>query len=180
MPVRSSARRYAEAAFQIADRDGALEQWLKDLETAAAVLGEEDVARLLANPAIPFDARAEIVNQVLGKRVSEKARNLVLLLVRRGRSELLPRVATEYRRLYDRREGIVEATVTSATQLDKDELAAIRSRIGELTSGKVEMTTNVDPSILGGVIIQLGDQLIDGSVRGRLERLRNQLAAGAL
>lgn len=180
MPARSSARRYAEAAFQIADRDGTLEPWLKDLETAAASLGEGDVARLLANPAIAFDDRAEIVNQVLGKRVSEKARNLVLLLVRRGRSELLPRVATEYRRLYDRREGIVEATVTSATPLDQGELAAIRSRIGELTSGKVEMTTSVDPSILGGVIIQLGDQLIDGSVRGRLERLRNQLAAGAL
>jgi F-type H+-transporting ATPase subunit delta len=180
MPVRSSARRYAEAAFQIADRDSTLEPWLKDLEMAATALGESDVARLLANPAIPFDDRAEIVNQVLGKRVSEKARNLVLLLVRRGRSELLPRVATEYRRLYDRREGIVEAAVISATELDKDELAAIRSRIGELTSGKVEMTTRVDPSILGGVIIQLGDQLIDGSVLGRLERLRNQLAAGAL
>jgi F-type H+-transporting ATPase subunit delta len=180
MPVRSSARRYAEAAFQIADRDSTLEGWLKDLETAAAALGEGDAARLLANPAIPYDDRAEIVAQVLGKRVSEKARNLVLLLVRRGRSELLPRVATEYRRLYDRREGIVEATVISATELGEDELAAIRSRIGELTSGKVEMTTSVDPSILGGVIIQLGDQLIDGSVRGRLERLRNQLAAGAL
>jgi len=180
MAVRSSARRYAEAAFQIADRDGTLDAWLKDLETAAAVLGDADIARLLANPAIPFDDREQIVNQILGKRVSEKARNLVLLLVRRGRSELLPRVAAEYRRLYDRREGIVEATVTSATPLDKDELAAIRSRIGELTSGKVEMTANVDPSILGGVIIQLGDQLIDGSVRGRLERLRNQLAAGAL
>ena len=180
MATRSSARRYAEAAFQIADRDGTLEGWLKDLDTAAEILGVEDVARLLANPAIPFDARAEIVDQVLGKSVSEKARNLVLLLVRRGRIELLPRVATEYRRLYDRREGIVEATVISATELDKGELAAIRSRIGELTSGKVEMTTSVDPSILGGVIIQLGDQLIDGSVRGRLERLRNQLAAGAL
>ncbi len=180
MPVRSSARRYAEAASQIADRDGTLEGWLKDLETAAAALGEDDAARFLANPAIPFDDRAEVVNQILGKRVSEKARNLVLLLVRRGRSELLPRVASEYRRLYDRREGIVEATVTSATSLEEDELAAIRSRIGELTSGKVEMTTRVDPSILGGVIIQLGDQLIDGSVRGRLERLRNQLAAGAL
>jgi F-type H+-transporting ATPase subunit delta len=180
MPVRSSARRYAEAAFQIAERDSTLEPWLKDLEAAATALGDGDVARLLANPAIPFDDRAEIVNQVLGKRVSEKARNLVLLLVRRGRSELLPRVASEYRRLYDRHEGIVEATVISATELGEDELAAIRSRIGELTSGKVEMTTTLDPSILGGVIIQLGDQLIDGSVRGRLERLRNQLAAGAL
>ncbi len=180
MRVRSSARRYAEAAFEIADRDGTLEGWLKDLETAATSLGEGEAAHLLANPAIAFDDRADVVNQVLGKRVSEKAGNLVLLLVRRGRIELLPRVASEYRRLYDRREGIVEATVISATELEKDELAAIRSRIGELTSGKVEVSTRVDPSILGGVIIQLGDQLIDGSVRGRLERLRNQLAAGAL
>jgi F-type H+-transporting ATPase subunit delta len=180
MPVRSSARRYAEAAFEIALGDDTLKAWLKDLETAAAALGVGDVSRLLANPAIPFADRGDIVNRVLAGRVSDKARNLVLLLVRRGRSDLLPRVAGEYRRLYHRHEGIVEATVISASPLDKDELAAIRRRIGELTSGKVEMTTRIDPSILGGVIVQLGDQLIDGSVRGRLERLRNQLAAGAL
>jgi F-type H+-transporting ATPase subunit delta len=180
MAVRSSARRYAEAAFEIADRDGTLAEWLRDLETASAAFGEGDVAHLLANPAIPHADREQIVVQVLGRRVSAKARNLVLLLVRRGRSDLLPRVATEYHRLYRRREGIVEATVISAAPLDEDELKAIRSRIGELSSGKVEMTAEVDPSILGGVIIRLGDQLIDGSVRGRLERLRNQLAAGAI
>ena len=73
----------------------------------------------------------------------------------------------------------MEATVTSAAPLEADELKAVRRRIEELSSGKVEMTAQVDPSILGGLIIQLGDQLIDGSVRGRLERLRNQLAAGA-
>jgi F-type H+-transporting ATPase subunit delta len=179
MAVRSSARRYAEAAFEIAQRDGTLDAWLKELDAAAAALGDPEVARVVGNPAIPFPDRAQMVTEILGRRASEKGRNLVLLLVRRGRFELLPRVAAEYRRLYDRQAGIVEATVTSASALDPGEVTAIRRRIAEVTSGKVEMTTKVDPSIIGGVIIQLGDQLMDGSVRGRLERLRNQLAAGA-
>jgi len=106
--------------------------------------------------------------------------NLVLLLLRRGRIDLLPRVAREFARLDDLRNGVVNATATSAAPLDPDEVRALTARLQRLTGGRVELTTNVDPSLLGGVVVRLGDRLIDGSVRGRLERLRSRLASGAL
>jgi F-type H+-transporting ATPase subunit delta len=177
---RGSARRYAEAAFEIADRDSTLEQWLKELELAAGTLAQEEVAKLLANPALPIAVRAEAIQRALGGQLSDKARNLVLLLLRRGRIDLLPSVAREFRGLYEKRQGIVRATVISATPLGEDDQRALRQKLGQMAHGQVEMTLEVDPSILGGVIVRLGDRMIDGSVRGRLERLRTRLAAGAI
>jgi len=177
---RGSARRYAEAAFQIADSDGTLDAWLKDLELAATLLGPPDVQHLLANPAVPIPVRADAVAQVLDARVSDKARNLVLLLMRRGRVDLVSGVAAAYRALYEQRKGIVRATVISAAPLDAAEQSAIRERLGQMAGGTLEIEQQVDPSILGGVIVRLGDRMIDGSVRGRLERLRSRLETGAL
>jgi F-type H+-transporting ATPase subunit delta len=94
--------------------------------------------------------------------------------------ETVASIHREFRRLYNRREGIVEADATSAAELDPDEVAALRSRLEQITGEKVELQTHVDASLLGGVQVRVGDLLIDGSVRGRLERLRNRLASGAL
>ncbi len=178
--ARSTARRYAEAALEIADRDGSIEAWRTALQAATDALGGDDIARVLANPALPFEGRRAIVERVLGDTVTGPPRNLVLLLVRRGKSELLPAVAREFLRLYERRAGIVEATVTSAAPLADAELSALRERLAGIAGGRLELTLQVDPTILGGVMVRLGDRLIDGSVRGRLERLRTRLASGAL
>ncbi|KRT64709.1 MAG: ATP synthase F1 subunit delta, F-type H+-transporting ATPase subunit delta [Chloroflexi bacterium CSP1-4] len=176
----SSARRYADAAFAIALRDGTVEPWRRESAAAAATLGEERLARVLANPAVPLASRAELVGVAVGASISRPVLNLVLLLLRRGRIDLLPRVAREFARLDDLRNGVVNATATSAAPLDPDEVRALTARLQRLTGGRVELTTNVDPSLLGGVVVRLGDRLIDGSVRGRLERLRSRLASGAL
>jgi F-type H+-transporting ATPase subunit delta len=175
----SSARRYADAAFEIAQRDGTVETWRDETAGAAAALGEERLARALRNPALPLAARAELVRSALGTSINRPVMNLVLLLLQRGRIDLLPRVAQEFARLDDLRLGVVHATATSAAPLQPDEVRAMTAGLEGLTGGRVELTTNVDPSLLGGVVVRLGDRLIDGSVRGRLQRLRSQLASGA-
>jgi len=175
----SAPRRYADAAFEIALRDGAVETWRKELDSAAEVSAETELGRVLANPAIPLDERVKVAEQVFAS-LSGPVRNLILLLVRRRRIEQLPRVAAEFRRLDDQRNGLTHATATSAAPLGADEIRAITARLEELTGGKVALETAVDPSLLGGVVVRVGDRLLDGSVRGRLERLRNQLASGAL
>ena len=175
----SAPRRYAEAAFDIALRDGTVETWRRELDTAAETVAVDELMRVLANPAIPFERRAAVVDRVF-ESLSQPVRNLVKLLLRRGRIEQLPRVAAEFRRLDDKHNGIVHATATSAAPLKPDEVKAITARLEELTGARVELATDVDPDLLGGVVVRVGDRLIDGSVRGRLERLRNQLASGAL
>jgi F-type H+-transporting ATPase subunit delta len=182
MPTRrdTAARRYAEAAFQIAQRDDSIDVWRRELEVAATIVGDERVVRHLANPAVSLEQRTGQVEKALGKAVSQPVLNLVLLQLRRGRIEQLPQVAAEFRRLDNARQGITEATATAAAELTPAEVEAITRRLEQLTGGRVELDVQVDPSLLGGLIVRVGDRLIDGSVRGRLERLRNRLVAGTL
>ena len=86
----------------------------------------------------------------------------------------------EFVRLDEIRQGITHATATSALPLTDLEVKALTARLEQMTGGRIALTTDVDESLLGGLIVRVGDRLIDGSVRGRLERLRNQLASGAL
>jgi F-type H+-transporting ATPase subunit delta len=176
----TAARRYAEAAFEVALRDGTLEAWRRELDLAARALGDEAVLRGLMNPAMPLEGRESIVSDALAADVSRPVLNLVRLLLRRGRIEILPRVAAEFDRLDDRRLDITHATATSAAPLAEDEVRALRSRLERLSGGTVELQLAVDPDIIGGLIVRVGDRLIDGSVRGRLERLRTRLVSGAL
>lgn len=175
----TAPRRYADAAFEIALRDGTVETWRRELDLAAGTLAASGLEDALANPATPLDQRLEAAERVFGG-LSRQVRNLVLLLVRRGRIEQLPRVAAELRRLDDERNGLIHATATSASPLGPDEVRAIAARLEELTGSTVALETAVDPELLGGLVVRVGDRLIDGSVRGRLERLRSQLASGAL
>lgn len=176
----SPARRYAEAAFQLAERDRSVEQWLAQLGTLAQATEEDSVVRRLEDPNIALDERLAALRSTLGPDAVTQLVNMVRLLLRRRRADEIRGIYREFRRLYNRRQGIVEASATSAVELDERELAALRTRLEHMTGKRVELDTNVDPSILGGIQVRLGDLLIDGSVRGRLERLRNRLASGAL
>ena len=176
----TGARRYAEAAFEVATRDKTVEEWRKELDLAAELVGDERSLEVLANPAIPGERRAEALREMLGDRASKPVQNLIQLMLRRGRIDDLRRVAAEFRRLDDKRQGVTHATATSATELTKDEVRALTARLEETTGGRIALDVEVDPSLLGGLIVRVGDRLIDGSVRGRLERLRNQLVSGAL
>ncbi|MFP5342595.1 MAG: F0F1 ATP synthase subunit delta [Candidatus Limnocylindria bacterium] len=176
----SAARRYAEAAFEVATRDDAVETWRTELDATAERIGEARVTQVLSNPSIPLHQRSKAVTGLLDGIAGPGLTNLVLLLLKRGRIVDLPRVAAEFRRLDDRRQGITHASVTSATALTPDEVRALTARLEQSTGGRIALETSVDEALLGGLVVRLGDRLIDGSVRGRLERLRNQLISGAL
>lgn len=175
----TAARRYAEAAFEVGLRDGTVDAWRRELDAAAGIIGDPTVLRTLENPAIPLETRTDLLS-ALKPSVSQPVLNLILLLVRRGRIGTLSLVAAEFRRLDDRRNGVTVASATSASALDSGEVAALTQQLEELTGGRVELTLQIDPSLLGGLVVRVGDRLIDGSVRGRLERLRTQLVSGAL
>ncbi len=175
----TAARRYAEAAFEIALRDGTLDAWGDDLRLAADVVLQPDVERVVDSPAIPFAARREILTRLLGSRLSPPAFNMILLLAQRGRLASVPTVAAEYKRLVDREHGVVRATVSSAIPLEPAELEAIGARVREITGARAEIVTVADPSLIGGLTVRIGDRLIDASVRGRLERLRDRIVVGA-
>ena len=176
----TAARRYAEAAFEIGLRDGTVETWRRELDLAATVLTDPAVAAGLDNPAVATDRRATALADAIGGSIGRPVLNLIVTMLRRGRIEDLPRVAAEFRRLHDRLNGVTHAHATSAASLEPSEVSALTERLEQMTGGRVELDLTVDPSLLGGLVVRVGDRLIDGSVRGRLERLRTQLVSGAL
>jgi F-type H+-transporting ATPase subunit delta len=178
--ARSTARRYAEAAFEIAQRDDSMEAWLAALAIADERLTSPEVTRLLSNPALPTATRIEVLDRIIADDVSRAPRNLLSLMVRRGRFDLLPGVIGEFRRLYRLREGIVQATVTSASALEASEVAALQERLVAITSMRVELQQEVDPKLLGGIQVRVGDRHIDGYVPGRQERLRADFTTNPL
>lgn len=204
----TAARRYAEAAFEIAERDSTTDAWLLGLSSAAAVLGDEEVQSVVSNPAVPLARRLAVVRALVtverlkeagkvaisadlglrdrlavagagvDRRVGLQIINLVELLLRRGRIDQIGRIAEEYLRLYKTANGIATATITSAVALTEDEVASVRGRVEELTGSAVDLRVSIDPALIGGLTVQIGDRLIDASVRGRLERLREQIVQG--
>jgi F-type H+-transporting ATPase subunit delta len=181
MPQSSvEARRYAEAAFAVAVERGAVDGWLAHLDALAQAYANPEVREAVRNPSLAANVRGSILARVAGVELSGPESNLVGLLLQRRRVGLLPLLAAEFHRLVDRRSGVTGASVTSAAPLTPDELRALTDRLTELTSGPVRVTTRIDSALLGGVVVRVGDRLYDGSVRGRLERLRSRLVAGAL
>ena len=178
-PGATAARRYAEAAFQLATRDKQLDAYGDGLDAAASMLGSGPVLDVLRSPARPTKERLEVTDRVLAKRVPEPVRKLVGLLVERGKIDRLPQVAAEYRRLLNQERGVVQAVAKSAAPLSKVETEALTRKVTEMTGRKVDLRVEVDESLIGGLTVRVGDTLYDASVRGRLERLRERLVAGA-
>jgi F-type H+-transporting ATPase subunit delta len=175
----SAARRYAEAAFQLATRDKAIDAYADGLDLAVRMLAGDQVLGVLRNPARPLGERIELVDILLTKRVPEPVRKIVGLLVARGKADTIGTVAAEYRRLLNKEHGIVEAVATAATPLNKAETEALKRKVAEMTGQTVDLRVEVDESLIGGLTVRVGDTLYDASVRGRLERLRERLVAGA-
>ena len=181
MPGQSStaARRYAEAAFELATRDNALDAYADGLDVAASTLGQGSALDVLRNPARPLKQRTDIVDGVLANRVPEQVLKLVGLLVERGKIDRIGDVAREFRRLLNEQHGVVEALATAAAPLTADETEALQKKIAQMTGSTVDLRVEVDESLIGGLTVRVGDTLYDASVRGRLERLRERLVAGA-
>ena len=178
MPLTGAGRRYAEAAFELALRDGTIDAWSRDLVLLAGLAGYERVARAVDSPAVPFVHRRAALESSLGALVSPGARNLALLLAKRGRFSVLPEVSAEYDALVRDSRGIVAATVTTPAPLSDPQLAQVRTRVEQLAGAKAQVTAATDPTLLGGLTIRIGDTLIDASVKGRLARLRGELVQG--
>jgi F-type H+-transporting ATPase subunit delta len=175
----TAARRYAEAAFELASRDDTHDAWREDLGLAARLLSDASVARIVESPAVAIAERRAIVDRLLEGRVTRPVHNLAHLLNERGRTELMPAIAQQYHRILNRHRGIVEAVVTTAVPLTPDEREAVLARIQAMAGSGVELEEAVDESLIGGLTVRVGDRLLDASIRGRLERLREQLITGS-
>jgi F-type H+-transporting ATPase subunit delta len=174
----AAARRYAEAVFNIAQESNTLDRWLEDLKTLNNIFGRREVIEALENPRLDEQDWRKIISDLLpAGSVSDLAVNFLLLLLRRHRLHLLPRIVELYQEMYNRAKGIVVAEVTTAAPLDEEHKRKIAAYISQATGGKkVEMRIYQDPRILGGFVARIGDNVIDASVSRRLAELAQRLS----
>jgi F-type H+-transporting ATPase subunit delta len=169
-----AALRYAEAIFQVARDSQSYDLWLRELGEVETLLSDPFAAQVLLSPAIPRDRKAAILAEAVPE-LGEPVRRFLELLLRRDRVELLPQVLESFRELVDRELGVQVARVTTALPLRQADRDLVAMRLSSYTGKRIRLEESVDPSIIGGVIAQIGDEILDGSVRGRLDRLRRAL-----
>jgi len=174
MPQRVSGKRYAQAMFELALEQDQLDQWNSDLEFIVGVLQDEEFKALLKHADVPTDNKKRAIDAVL-RDVHPLIRNLVNLLVSKGLVDAVPEMRAAYAGLLDKHRGRQRVQVTSAVPLEQDEMDRITQFLTSLVRKEVVVATDVDESILGGVVIQIGDRLLDGSTRSRLDALRNRV-----
>lgn len=171
----SAGRRYAEAAFQVAQSDRAVERWLNDLRIAADGVAGNSATLFFKDPKVTREEKLATLQQLFPS-VQPHVMNLLRMLAVRDRLHLMPAIYREFQSLERDARGIVTAEVTVARPFDDGERAEIGRRLAQATGKQVEVRLHVNPSILGGIVVRIGDQLIDASVAGRLERLRHEMA----
>jgi len=168
------ARPYAKAAFDFAVENQSVDRWQDMLAFAAEVTKNEQMAELLSGALAP-ETLAESFIAVCGDQLDAHGQNLIKVMADNGRLKVLPDVLEQFIRLREAREATVEVEVTSATALSEEQLEKISVAMEKRLSRKVKLNCKIDKSVVAGVIIRAGDMVIDGSVRGRLERLADVL-----
>jgi F-type H+-transporting ATPase subunit delta len=170
-----AAKRYAEGAYLLAKEEGKEDAWLEGLTAMAELFGNREAAAFVESSRASPAGKAELVESALAG-VDPLVLNLARLLLRRRKTALGPQIRDAYQELLDEARGISHATVISAVPLSEDEVRAVTEKIGEMTGGRAIVDTQVDESILGGLIVRIGDRLIDGSTKSKLLALKQQLA----
>ena len=170
------AKRYARAIFELAQSEGQVETWAERLALVRSCFSLPEARQVLNNPTISVGDRQEAVVLVLGDRADREALNLARLLVESGRVDDVERIADEYASLEDEAAGRVRASATTAVELTEEEKRKLTDVLSARLGREVRLTTRVAPSILGGLVVQTGDRLIDASLATRLQQLRRRVA----
>ena len=174
-----AGRRYATAVLTIARQQGSVDSWVEAIEALESLTSRPEFVAALQADGMTDENFQAIVRRVM-PTVTAVQLNLFRLLRRKGRLGLGPDIASFFRELIDEERGIARAIVTSAVELDPERRSQLERTLAAQTGRQVSLETQVDPSILGGLIVRIGDRLVDGSTRARLRSLRTQLERAAL
>ena len=165
------ARPYADAVFRMAQGENDLAGWSSRVASLAMIVSDAQVARLIADPVVSSDRVAGLVIDVAGTSLGERGANFVKVLAENGRLTVLPEISVQFDALKANAESTVEATITSAQELTQAQIDELVAGLKTRFNRAVNVQVAVDAELIGGAVIAIGDQVIDGSVKGRLQRM---------
>jgi F-type H+-transporting ATPase subunit delta len=174
----AAAKRYARAIFELAREEGQAEEWGARLASVRAIFARPEIRQVLLNPTIALRDRESAVGAFLDDQGDRESVNLAKLLVGSGRVDEVEAIEREYQKLVDEAEGRVRATATTAVELSSDDYENLAGTLSKQMGREVRLTADVDSAIIGGLVLRVGDHVIDASLATRLRQLRRKLASG--
>ena len=171
------ARPYAKAAFAAARDARGFAEWSEGLELCAGIVADPRVSALVKNPEVPVGQVADLVIGVAAAKLPPQVQNFIRVLAENHRLLLLPEISAHYELMRAHAENTVDVEVISAVNLDAAQAEKLAAALRIRLKRRVNVQNSVDASLLGGAVIRAGDLVIDGSLKGRLERLRTELTS---
>lgn len=174
--IATVARPYAEALYQVA-RKGDLALWGAQIDAIAAVAGDEGVRQFADNPKVPAEQVYEVVAAASNQQLEPGVQNFLRTVIENGRLAVLPQVAVQFRALVNAAGGVADAIVYSAYPIAPEQLADVVEALQKRFGRKLSATVELEPELIGGVRVVVGDEVLDTSVRARLDRMKLALSA---
>jgi len=171
------ARPYAKAAFEHARENSSLTQWSEQLAVVAAVTGDESMEAVLGNPGMTAAQQAQTLNDVCGEAIGPQVNNFIVILASNKRLSLLPEICMLFEQHKANQEKSVDVEVISAFEVADETKNKLAEALGKKLEREVRVSSSIDEDLLGGVLIRAGDLVIDGSVRGRLNKLSEAISS---
>jgi len=171
------ARPYARAVFQVARDAGQLSEWSDALAFAAEIAAGDEIEQFYGDPRVGREQLLGLITDLGGDRFNDRFENLLKVLMNYDRLELMPEIAAQYEFYRREAEARLRVQVSSALPMNDEETHQLAERLKARFGREIDLDLDVDESLIGGAIIRAGDQVIDGSVRGRIEQLGRQLAS---
>ena len=167
----TAARPYANAVYDLAEQTGALDSWSDALSNLSAVVNDEQVSALLNNPDMGKQQKGELVTGVLGDKLDQQQQNLVMLMAENGRLSIMSDVQEQFEVARAKAENKIEAEVISAFELTAEQTDELANTLKNKLGCEITLTTSIDESLIGGVVIKAGDTIIDASMKSQLDTL---------
>lgn len=165
------ARPYADAVYKLAVANNSLSQWSKMLQLAAEIAEDEQVKLLIGNPVVSAKQLGDIFLEIGRSKFNAEARNLMMLLIENKRIVVLSQISQLFEQLRAQHEGVLEAKIVSAFAMENRQLKKLVEDLEQKFKRKIEAQVSIDPELIGGVKVEVGDEILDASVRGKLEAM---------
>lgn len=169
------ARPYAEAVFRLSAEEGACQEWSDALAVLAYVAQDARVSEAVSNPKFTQQAVQQLLVDILGARTTDKVKNFITLILDNRRFVLLPLIAELFEAMRAKREGVAKAQIETAFAMDNSEVAELTTQLEKHFKQTVEAKVEVNPELIGGIRVTVGDEVIDASIRGKLSSLAASL-----
>jgi F-type H+-transporting ATPase subunit delta len=169
------ARPYARAIFELAQEENTLQEWSDLLKLLSEIVIDPDMRKVISSPRVSSEQLLQIISEVMDNRLDSLGQNFIKVLIDANRLRLVPFISDLFEKRRAEAEGRVDIKVLTAYELEAQQSTQLSDVMGKRLGKKVNISATIDESLIGGIIIRAGDTVIDSSLRGRLNTLRNQL-----